>query len=284
MNTEWGEAEMLLDRVVSLYPDMVEARSDRARFYWGRGKYREALDDFNAAIELSPNDFWLAVDKANLLLEMDIKPDSLAEFNRAIALNPNEYLPSAYTSGLKDDLGDHEGAERDYAILARLKPDYYFAFEGLGLHKMRKGQWADARNAFMEAYRQAPNEHYFALLAAISWLRMGDVTAPRTFLNQAQNRVTRNTLEWYMFRLYYDLTSRNYQGEYDMVARLDREQDETLKARMLFYMAWYYEIRGNTTGANRYFRMVNELDKKAIPEWRLNEWILIDRGIHPIKF
>jgi len=284
MNTEWDDAEMLLDRLVSLYPDMVEARSDRARFYWGRERYREALEEFDAAIKLSPNDFWLAVDRADLLFEMERKTEALAEFNRAIAINPNHYYPYVYTSGLKDDLGDHEGAERDYTILARLKPDYYFAFEGLGLHKMRKGEWADARNAFMEAYRQAPNEHYFALLTAISWMRMGDVTAPRTFLNQAQNRVTRNTLEWYMFRLYYDMTSRNYQSEYDMLTRLDREQDETLKARMLFYMAWYFEVRGNTNSANRYFRMVYELDKKAIPEWRLNEWILIDRGIHPLIF
>jgi len=284
MNTEWDEAEMLLDRVVSLYPNMVEARNDRARFYWGRGRYREALEEFDAAIKLSPNDFWLAVDKAELLLEMDRKPESLAEFNRAIAINPNEFTPYAYTAGLKDDLGDHEGAERDYAILARLKPDYYFALEGLGLHKMRKGEWAAARDAFMEAYRHAPNEHYLALLAAISWMRMGDVTAPRAYLNQVQNRVTRNTLEWYMFRLYYDMTSRNYQGEYDMVSRLDKETDETLKARMMFYMAWYYEVRGTTTAANRYFRMVNELDKRAIPEWRLNEWKLIDKGIHPTIF
>jgi len=284
MNSEWDDAEMLLDRVVRFYPDMVVARSDRARFYWGRGRYYEAIEEIDAAIKLSPNDYWLAIDKASILLEMDRKPESLAEFNRAKAINPNDYVTYAYTAGLKDDLGDHDGAERDYAILARLKPDYYFAFEGLGLHKMRKGQWAEARDAFMEAYRYAPNEHYFALLAAISWMRMGDITAPRTFLNQAQGKVTRNTLEWYMFRLYYDMTSRNYQGEYDMIARLDKEPDETLKARMLFYMAWYYEVRGNSTSANRYFRMVNELNKKAIPEWRLNDWILMDRGMQTSIF
>ena len=284
MNSEWDDAEMLLDRAVRLYPNMVEARNDRARFYWGRERLREALEEFDAAIKLSPNDHWLAVDKAHLLFDMGRRQDALQEFNRAITLNPNDYLPYVYTAGLKDDLGDHEGAERDYAVLTRLKPDYYFAYEGLGLHKMRKGQWAEARDAFMEAYRQAPNEHYFALLAAICWMRLGDITAPRAFLNQAQGRVTRNTLEWYMFRLYYDLTSRNYQSENDMATRLDREQDETLKARMLFYMAWYYEVRGSSTLANRYFLMVNELNKQAIPEWRLNEWILIDRGMHPTIF
>jgi len=284
MNTEWAEAEALLDRAVALYPDMLEARSDRARFYWGRSWLLEALEEFDAAVALAPNDHWLAADRAQLLFEMSRRPEALAEFNRAIALDPTQYLPYVYTSGLKDDLGDNEGAERDYATLIRLKPDYVFAYEGYGLHKMRKAQWAEARDCFMEAYRQAPNEHYFALLAAISWLRLGDVTAPRTFLNQAQARVTRNTLEWYMFRLYYDMTSRNYQGETDMATRIDRETDETLKARMLFYMAWYYEIRGSSTLANRYFLMVHELNTRGIPEWRLSEWILIDRGMHPYIF
>jgi hypothetical protein len=43
----------------------------------------------------------------------------------------------------------------------------------------------------------------------------------------------------------------------------------------------YYEVRGNTDLANKYFLLVHELDKRAIPEWRLNDWILTDRNIKP---
>jgi hypothetical protein len=64
-----------------------------------------------------------------------------------------------------------------------------------------------------------------------------------------------------------------------MTTRLDREKDTVLKARMLFYMALYYDVRGNTNLANKYFLLVNEMDKRAIPEWRLNEWILTDRNL-----
>jgi hypothetical protein len=48
---------------------------------------------------------------------------------------------------------------------------------------------------------------------------------------------------------------------------------------MLFYMAQYYDVRGNTALANRYFRLVNEMNIRGIPEWRLNEWILAERGL-----
>jgi len=281
MNREWDDAEILLNRAVELYPGMAEARSERARFYWGRGLLKQALEDLDTAKKLDPLDYWIAIDRGNLLLEMNKKPESLEEFNRAIKINPEEYRAYAYTSGLKDDLGDNDGAEKDYAILAGLKPEYYFALEGLGLHKMKNGKWDEAMNAFMEAYKQAPQETLYALLAAINWMRTENLAAPRQFLSQVHAKVKRDTLEWYMFRLYYDLTVRNYVSENDMVIRLDQEKDQELKARMLFYMAQYYDVRGNTDLANRYFLMVNELDKRAIPEWRLNEWILTDRNLKP---
>jgi tetratricopeptide (TPR) repeat protein len=277
MNTEWDKAESLLNRAVELYPDLLDIRTDRARFHWGRGNMRLALEDLNEAKRLFPDDYWVAVDMGTLLLEMNRKEDALVEFNRAIGINPYEYRAYAYSAGLKDDLGDTDGAERDYQILSRLKPDYYFGLEGLGLHKMKNKKWLEARDAFMEAYRRAPGEDLYALLAAISWMHAEDITSPRAFLAQAHVKVKRDTLEWYMFRLFYDLTARNYLGESDVIIRLDREKDEILKARMLFYMALYYDVRGNTVLANKYFLMVDELEKKTVPEWRLNTWIITDR-------
>ena len=283
MNTEWDNAEYLLNELVRLYPDMVDARTERGRFYWGRGFMLQALADYDEAKRLAANDYWIAIDRGNLLLEMNRRSQALEEFSRAIQINPAEYQAYAYTAGLKDDLGDTDGAERDYAILAKLKPDYYFALEGLGLHKMKNEKWAEARDAFMEAYRQAPNEHCYGLLAAINQMRADNrpesLANARTFLAQVQAKVTRDTLLWYMVRLFYDFTSRNYLGESDMITRIDRTTDLTLKARMMFYMALYYEVRGNASTANMYYQFVAETKAQTIPEWRLNEWILADRGL-----
>jgi tetratricopeptide (TPR) repeat protein len=281
LNGEYDAAEPLVNRAVQLYPAHVEARSERARFFQGKERLREALADLDEAKRLAPGDYWIAIDRGNILLNLNRREEALEEFNRAIAIDSGQFLAYVYTSGLKDDLGDHDGAERDYAILARLRPDYYFALEGYGLHKMRKEQWAEARNAFMEAYRQAPDEHLYALLAAMNWMRAENIASPRTFLSQTQAKVKRDTLEWYMFRLYYDLTVRSYAGENDMVIRVDREQDQNLKARMMFYMAQYYDIRGNTSLANKYYLLVREMEKRGIPEWRLNEWIVIARNLQP---
>jgi len=283
MNTEWEQAEVLLNEVVKLYPDMVEARTERGRFYWGRGLLIQALADYDEAKKLAGDDYWIALDRANLLLEMNRRSQALEEFNRAIAINPAEYQAYAYSAGLKDDLGDIDGAEKDYATLAKLKPDYYYALEGLGLHKMKNEKWAEARDAFMEAYRQAPNDHYYGLLAAINQLRADgraeSLTSVRNFLAQIQAKVTRDTLQWYMVRLFYDLTAKNYLGENDMISRIDKTSDQALKARMMFYMALYYDVRGSVSTANMYYQLLGEMKVQTIPEWRLNEWILADRGL-----
>jgi tetratricopeptide (TPR) repeat protein len=267
-------AEQLLNRAARLNPQWASPLHERARLYRGAGYAQEALDDLDAAKALEPDDYWIAVDRGTTLVDLNRKPEALEEFSRAISLNPEIFIAYVYSAGIKDESGDYEGAEKDYTVLAKLKPEYYFAFEGLGIIKMRKHLWTEARDAFLEAYRQAPKEQGYALLAAMNWMRAGRINDPRQFLEQALRRVERESLDWYMLRLYHDLA-----GDNDIAMRIDREKNLDNKARMLYYLANYYDIRGNKILADKYFIQVKELDRKAIPEWRLNEWIIEERNL-----
>jgi tetratricopeptide (TPR) repeat protein len=267
-------AERLLNRAVRLYPQWASPLHERARLYRGAGYAEDALADLDAAKALEPDSYWIAVDRGSALIDVNRKPEALEEFRRAISLNPEVFIAYVYSAGIKDETGDYEGAEKDYAILARLKPEYYFAFEGLGIIRMRKHQWAEARDAFLEAYRQAPNELSYALLAAMNWMRAGKLNDPRQFLAQALRKAERESLDWYMLRLYHDLA-----GDNDVAIRIDREKNLDNKARMLYYLANYYDIRGNKNLAEKYFIQVKDMDRKTIPEWRLNEWILEERNL-----
>ena len=77
-----------------------------------------------------------------------------------------------------------------------------------------------------------------------------------------------------MLRLYHDLA-----GDSDAAARIDREPNLDAKARMLFYLANYYDIRGNKILADKYFLQVKELNRTATFEWRINEWFIEERGL-----
>jgi tetratricopeptide (TPR) repeat protein len=268
------EAEALLNRAVVLYPRWTRPLADRARLYQGAGFYEDALKDLDRAKTIDNNDYWITLDRGIVLVDLDRKEEALVEFDHAIALNADLFFPYVYRAGIKDDFGDFEGAEQDYAMLTKLNPEYYFAFEGLGIHKMRKGLWAEARDSFMEAYKKSPDTTSYALLASLCWMKAGRLQDPRPFLAQALRTVQRDSLDYALLRLYQDLS-----GDSDVAARLDRETDITLKAQMLYYLASYYDVRGNTILANRYYAQVHQMGRLPIIEWRLNEMIVEERNL-----
>lgn len=267
-------AEKLLNQAIKLYPQWAVPLSERARLYRDAGYPNLALRDLEAAQKLDAGDFWISYDRGNVLLDLNQKGQALEEFERAAELDPDNFLSYVFTAGIKDDMGDYDGAEADYAALVRLNPDYYFAFEGLGIHKMRKHLWSEARDAFLEAYSRAPQDSSYALLAALNWMRAGRINDPRQFLETALRRVTRESPEWYLLRLYHDLA-----GDNSVAVRVDQEKNPDTKAKLLFYLASFYDVRDNRTLADRYYLRFQELGRKNMPEWRLNEWIVAERNL-----
>jgi tetratricopeptide (TPR) repeat protein len=268
-------AEALLNKAVELYPSWAAPLHERGRLYKGVGFPREALADLDKAKALEPNNYWISCDRGEALADLNRKSEALTEFQRALKINPGYFLAYVYSAGIKDELGDYEGAEKDYETLARLNPDYYFAFEGLGMHMMRRGDWLAAKDAFMETYKRAQEDQgTYGLLAAMNWMRGGRLQDPKVFLEEVLRKVQRDSLEYWMLRLYHDLT-----GDNDIAMKIDKEKNSELKARMLYYLANYYDIRGNKNLADKYFLMVRDLNVKSIPEWLLNEWALAERGM-----
>jgi tetratricopeptide (TPR) repeat protein len=269
-------AEAALNRAIKAYPDWALPRAERARIYREEGFLKEALADLNAAKALAGDDYWIAIDMGNVLMDMGKKKEALTEYDRAIALDPDIFLAYVYSAGLRDEMEDYPAAERDYRSLAKLKPEYYFAFEGLGVLLMRTGRWGEAKDAFLAAYARAPRNAGYALLASLNWMRAGKPADARPFLAKALTAIPRDTTEWFLLRLYHDQT-----GDTDITLRIDKDTNADNRSRMIFYLAQYYDIRGNTALANKYFLQVQDMNRQNILEWRLNQWVLqarITRG------
>jgi len=273
-NREFGRSEVLLDRAASLYPDWARPLHERARLYRGGGYPGDALEDLNLALRLEPDNYWIMVDRGQVLMDVGLREEALESFLSAIELAPDIFLAYVFSAGLKEEFGDYEGAERDYVILTRLRPEYYFAFEALGALRMKNKQWALARDAFLDAYRQEPREYSYALLASICWMRAGRQTDPRQFLAQVLRTAPRDTIEFSMLRLFHDLS-----GDVDVARRVENETNIYKKSQMAFYLGSYYEIIGSRTLADRFYMMVQDLDAVGTIEWKINEWVLAERGL-----
>jgi len=272
---ELKKAEGLLNRAARLYPSWARPFQERARLYKSAGFNADALEDFNLALKVEPDNYWVLVDCGQLLMEMNRKQDALDHFGRAIKLDPNSFIAYVYSAAIKDELGDYTGAEKDYISLTKLKPDYYFGFEALGIIRMRNKQWALARDSFLDAYKQAPKEFNYAILAAINWMRAGKQSDPKQFLSQVIKTAPRDSLDRAMLSLFHDL-----KGDADVGIKVEAEKNNYEKTKMLYFLASYHDIRGNKTIADRYFLMAKELNAIGSLEWRLNEIMLNERGIN----
>ncbi|MCL2480028.1 MAG: tetratricopeptide repeat protein, partial [Treponema sp.] len=269
------ESEKLLNKAIRQNPGWATPLNERARLYKGAGFPEDALRDLKEAKKIDPASYWISVDRAAALIDLDRKKEALEELDRAVSLSGGNFLAYVYRAGIRDEFGDYRGAEQDYAVLMKIKPDYYFAAEGFGIIKMRNGQYTEARDAFLAAYKQAPKEYRYALLAAVNWMKAGKMGDPKQFLAQVLKTAPRDSADWHILKLYHDLS-----GDSDTVAKAGQEQNLDAKARMLFYLAYYYDIRGNKTLGNNFFLQVKEMDRKNMIEWKINEMILDERGIN----
>jgi tetratricopeptide (TPR) repeat protein len=265
-------AEALLNTAIGAYPDWPVPRFDRARLYRDTGYPKNALGDLDEAKKLAPSDYWIAIERGTLLLDLMDKKGALEEFERAASINPDHFLSYAYSAGIREESEDWTGAERDYEKLAALRSDYYFAFESVGLLRIRDGRWASAGDAFVEAYKRAPAKASYPLLIALTWTRSGRTKDVRPFLAKVLPTIKRDTIEYYLLRLFHDQS-----GDTDVAARIDSEQDIDKRARMLYYLAQYYAARGNDSLALKFHLRVRDLQRRGMVEWRLNEWALTAR-------
>ncbi|MDR0668449.1 MAG: tetratricopeptide repeat protein [Treponema sp.] len=268
-------AEELLNRGLKLYPDEAALWSERGRLYRETGFLIQALADLDTARDLDGDDYWIAIDRGMVLLDLNRKQPALEEFTRAQDLDPDYFLSYVYTAGIKDETGDYAGAEADYQTLINLRPDYYFAQEGLGMLKIRGRQWEEARNAFIQAYNHAPNEWSYAVLAMMCWRRMDQPGNIRDFANLVLRKLSRDSLEYAMVRLYLDMS-----GDDGVARRVNQEKDLGLKSRMLYYLANYYDIKGITRLADAMLSdIMNYEQRMTVPEWRLIMWALEERNL-----
>jgi tetratricopeptide (TPR) repeat protein len=272
-----NDAQELLNRAVSLYPDSIAPLTLRSRLYRDHGFFKNALDDLDMAKQLDGLNYWVAYDRGSVLVKLNRKAEALDEFARAITMNPDVFAAYAFSAGIKDEAGDYEGAERDYEAIINLNPDYFYAYEGLGLLKMRKKDPAAARYAFYKAWEREPDDFSYAALTALNYLASAKNRAEvKPFLEEALRHFKRESINYALLRLFLD-----YSGDGDVARKIEEESDPHTKAQSYFYMGKYYEVRGNDRLAAVYYQKCKETGRKDFLEWRLNEWAL-DSGASAI--
>jgi tetratricopeptide (TPR) repeat protein len=152
---QYRDAETLLTEALEsgalAVPTQISAFGNRGIARWRLNNPQAAIDDFNAALRLSPEEPMIYNNRGNVLLELHHYEEAAKDFTQAIALSPS--YGSAYNNrgNARFLLGDHVGAIADYTKAVTLMPANAVPFNGRGKAQLALKRPAAAMRDFARA-------------------------------------------------------------------------------------------------------------------------------------
>ena len=227
----------LLSQAINKDPGMEKAYYHRGIAYFKNGEFEKSLDDFNTAQELSPGLSILWMYKGFAYRNLGKLDEAVSCFSNYISKNPTDTTAYSYIlrGRMKYELGDFQGAVKDYDLAIRLRPfeEKYQYYRFIALYD--DGQYDEA----LEAVRRLTvlNQDFYGY-----YFYKGNVFRK---LDQYDSAV-------FMYNIAILKNSRNadsyfYRGmAYDKLGRADRAIEDISRAIELDAgEPSYYAERGN---------------------------------------
>jgi tetratricopeptide (TPR) repeat protein len=138
-------------------PAKSEAHRIRGRRHRQRGRYEEALADFNHALELNPDESLAAYGRGETYLLMRRHEQALADFNRAIELDPDDTWTLVSRGQTYWLLGRYQEALTDLNRALELKPNDFAATANRGYTYRLLRQYEEALTDFNRTIELHPD-------------------------------------------------------------------------------------------------------------------------------
>ncbi len=197
--------EPQLQVALSLSPDLPEAIAIRGLHHLKRYRYNEARQDFDRAIELSPNYALAYLWRSETFYEQDRFLDMLADKEKAYALDP---MSVEIASQLAYDYGAFwrpRDADRIIARMFELHPGHQAAYRALAANLSAHGHYGESALLLEKAMAEHPEIEEFREWHAFDLLNMGfeeevleqnvDLASFNVYLEQGRIELARELLE-----------------------------------------------------------------------------------------
>ena len=152
---QYQEAERLLTEALASgdlpLPTQISALGNRGIARWRLSNPHAAIDDFNAALKLSPEESMIYNNRGNVLLELRHYEEAVKDFTQAIALAPGYGQAYNNRGNARFLLGDSAGAIADYTKAVTLMPANAAPFNGRGKAQLALKRPAAAIRDFSRA-------------------------------------------------------------------------------------------------------------------------------------
>lgn len=237
-----------------------------------------AAEDFNyvRAIKLTQDALKYDPDNYNYYLDMGSYyryqgkySESVKCWDKCVEILPDYFLAYAYLAGIYDEQGKFELALQNYRQVIRTNPDYYYAYESTAILEYHYGNYKYARALFDQAYTYSDSWAY-KLMNIAMYLKEGDKVNAKNTAQALMKKLDRESAEYNLVRLYVDNYSKN--AETTLVNKINKEDNNNKKGKMLFYMGLFCEINGSMEAAREYYARVTAMQAPMFFEYRIAEW------------
>ena len=262
------------DKAKSTFKKMLELDPDCAPAYSYLGKIAAANEDYKSASQYALEA--VVRDDANYDYIMDYGmyernlghyDEAISAWTTAIEIEPNYFLGYAYRAGLYDERDMYSEALKDYLMVIKTNPEYYYAYESIGVLCLHEKQWKKAREAFTKCYEKNPKNISYPLMITYCYYMEKDTMNAKKFSDSVLRKLDRSSIDYAMLRVFHDLA-----GEAPLPQKISALTNSNEKGKMYFYLGLLYDMVGGIEASNKYYMEVIKLNSPMFFEYRIAEW------------
>ena len=267
------ESRSTFEKILTINPENAAAHAYLGKLEAENQNYGKAFAYIQQAVKLEPNNYDYLMDLGSYQRYLGKFDDAAASWKKAASIDPDYFLAYAYLAGSYDEQNKIEEALENYHMVIKTNPKYFYAYESTAILEWHMGNWENARNYFLKAFSYNTNSCSYALMIAATYLKQKDTLNAKKFLEKAMKTIDKTkaeAIELEMLRFYHDNYTRT--AETNLKNKISKENNSTIRGKLLFYMGLYYELNGGKELANEFYAKVTAMQAPLFFEYRIAEW------------
>lgn len=271
------DARRAFERILAMDPENDQALAYLGKLEGENKKYKSAKEYIDRAIAINPNssDYYLDLGTYDRFLGK--YDEAEGAWQRAVELDPNYFLGYAYLAGLYDEQEKEDKAFECYKQVVLKNPGYYYAYESIGMHAWRTGDFEFARKAFLEAAKYNAENVSYPLMVTACLYKQNKVKDARDYSESVYRKIQdKSSVDYKMLRMYHD-----QMGDNDVTLAVQKLGNNAEKGNItsnrgkyLYYLALYYDIKGDVSLAQKFYAEICAIQSPMFFEYRLAKWSL----------
>jgi len=189
---------------------------------------QSAERDLKEALSLAPSNTNIILNYANLLWKTDRRQEAVNMYNRALKVEPNNAAAISALGYLAREMGDPKASEQYFTRLAKLYPDDYVAYLALGDLYTERRQFDRAQQSYNKAHQLAPTNPLVVAGGINSALEAHQFQTAKNWIDNSSVAVLQNPQVMREHERYLTMTGRYAESAelgYKVIQKLPRDPE-----------------------------------------------------------